>query len=137
MALGEVVSEVKAKVTSVKVQPFDGSGQGVRLELNTTAELSGKIRGTWVATTYPIGAPDGTNTSKGYGIITTNDGESITIEAFGAGSPPTPSGSKARGVAYLRTTSQKYAWVNTAPFAWEGEMNAAQTEFSGTLCEWK
>jgi hypothetical protein len=137
MPLGEIVYEAKAKFTSVKVQPFDGSGQGVRLEFNHTSEFSGKIHGTAVATTYSIAAPDGTNTSKGYGIITTNDGESITVEAWGIGSPPTRSGSQSRGAVSLRTSSHKYAWVNTTPFAYEAEISADGTGFSLILFEWK
>jgi hypothetical protein len=137
MALGELVSHVKAKVTSVKVQPFDGSGQGVREEYNLTAEFSGRISGTELATVYGIGAPDGTGTSRAYGIIATSDGEAITAESFGIISPPTANGSKFRGIAYLRTSSQKYIWVNTTPMAFEGELNVAQTELSFTLCEWK
>jgi hypothetical protein len=137
MALGKLVGEFKGKVTSVKVQPFDGSGQGVRQEVYLTAELSGRIPGTEVATVYATTAPDGTGTSRAYGIITTSDGEAITVEAFGIGSPPTSNGSKFRGIAYLRTNSQKYSWVNTTPMAYEGELNTAQTEASATLCEWK
>jgi hypothetical protein len=135
MALGEIVSELKAKATSVKVQPFDG--QGVRLETNLTLELNGRITGTEVGTAYGVGAPDGTATSKTYGVITTNDGESITAESFAIVCPPTAKGSKFRGIVYLRTSSQKYAWVNTTPMAFEGEINRAQTELSATLYEWK
>ncbi len=137
MALGELVSEAKGKVTSVKVQPFDGSGQDVRLEYNMTFELSGRIPGNEVATANVTVAPDGTATSKTYGIITASDGEAITVEASGIGSPPTPKGSKIRGILCLRTSSQKHAWVNTTPMAFEGEINAAQTELSATICEWK
>ena len=135
MALGEIVSELTAKVTSVKVLPFDG--QGVRLEFNMAHQFSGRIAGTEVATTYGLMAQDGTATWKAYGVITTVDGEAITAESFGVNSPPTAKGSKFRGIAYLRTTSQKYAWVNTTPMALEGDTNPTQTELSATLREWK
>ena len=136
MALGEIVGELKAKTTSVKVQPFDASGQGVRLEFNWSADQSGRIHGTMLGTTYVNSAPDGTGTSKGYGVTTTSDGDLITVEAFSVALPPSAKGSsKFRGIAYSRTSSQKYAWVNTTPLAYEGESDSAG--FSLTLWEWK
>jgi hypothetical protein len=134
MAFGELVGELKGKITSVKVLPFDGSGV-VRQEANWSAEWSGRIRGTEVGTTHSLTAPDGTGTSKAYGVITTSDGDVITGEAFHVNSP-TANGLKIRGIGYWRTSSQKYAWVNTTPTAFEGEVNATQ-EFSLTLWEWK
>jgi hypothetical protein len=116
MAFGELVGELKAKTTSTKVQPFEDSGRGVRLEFNWSADQSGRIRGTMQGTTYVVTAPDGTATSKGYGLITTSDGDLITVEAFSVTLPPSANGSaKFRGIAYSRTSSQKYEWVNTTP----------------------
>ena len=136
MAFGELVGELKAKTTSLKVQPFEGSGQDVRLEFNWSADQSGRISGTMLGTTYVITAPDGSATSTGYGVTTTSDGDLIKVEAFTVALPPGANGSsKFRGIVYSRTSSQKYAWVNTTPFAYEGE--ADSTGFSLTLWEWK
>ena len=43
MALGEVISEWKAKITSVKVHPFESSSQGVKYEVSLLAEQSGRL----------------------------------------------------------------------------------------------
>ncbi len=41
MALGELISEYRGKITSMKVLPFESGGQGVKYEVTQVADLSG------------------------------------------------------------------------------------------------
>ena len=41
--LGEVVGDYSGKITSVKVLPFDSTGQGVKYEVTQVAEVRGRL----------------------------------------------------------------------------------------------
>src|SRR5258708_16665558 len=102
MALGELLSEVRAKVTSTKIHPFESSGQGVRYEANITGEHSGPLSGREVGTGYFLLAPDGTMTGTGYSILTTSTGEIVLIEDRGMSVTPTPAATQPSDHGHLQ-----------------------------------
>ena len=135
--LGELISEYSGKITSVKVLPFDSSGQGVKYEVTQMGELSGRLSARGVGSNYVQLAADGTSTTKFYGVFTTNDGETLLLKSGGMGVPLAPGRVKFRTTATLKSTAAKLAWVNTTPLAFEGEGDFSAMEVVGKLYEWK
>ena len=137
MALGELLSEVRAKVTSTKIHPFESSGQGVKYEANITGEHSGRLTGREVGTGYFLLAPDGTMRGTGYSILTTSTGETVLIEDRGMSVPLGPGRRRLRTTATFRTTSERLAWLNTTVGAFEAEADLSTMEIVGKNYEWK
>jgi len=136
MALGEVLSEVRGRVTSMKIHPFEGSGL-IKYEANVTAEHSGRLSGREVGTAYFLLAPDGTMTGTGYSILTTSTGETVLIEEWGKSVTLGPGRSRLRTTASFKTTSERLAWLNTTIGAFEAETDLSTMEIVGKNYEWK
>ena len=134
--LGELISEYRGKITSVKVLPFDSPGQGVKYEVTQVAELSGRLSGRGVGSNYVSLAADGTSTTKFYGVFTTDEGETILAESGGMSVPLAPGRVRFRTTATLKTTSSKLTWINTTVLAFEGEGDFSSMEVVGKLYEW-
>ena len=137
MALGELLSEVRAQVTSTKIHPFESSGQGVKYEANITGEHSGRLTGREVGTAYFLLAPDGTMTGISYSILTTSTGEIVLIEDRGMSVPLGAGRRRLRTTATFRTTSERLAWLNTTVGAFEAEVDLSTMEIVGKNYEWK
>ena len=135
MALGELISEYRGKITSVKVLPFDGSGQGVKYEVTQVAELSGRLNGRGVGSNYVQLAADGTSTTKFYGVFTTTEGETILAESAGMSVPLAPGQVRFRTTATIKTASPQLSWINTTVLAFEGEGDLSTMEIVGKLYE--
>lgn len=136
MALGELISEYRGKITSMKVLPFESGGQGVKYEVTQVANLSGRLSGQGIGSNYVQQAADGTSTTKFYGVFTTNEGETILAEAGGVSVPLTPGRVRFRTTGTLKTTSPKLSWLNTTVMAFEGEGDFSSMEVVGKLYEW-
>jgi hypothetical protein len=135
--LGEVLSNYSGKITSVKVLPFDSSGQGVKYEVTQVGEFRGRLSCQGMGSNYVQVVADGTSTTKFYGVFTTPDGETLLMESGGMGVPLSAGRVKFRTTVTLKSTATKLAWVNTTPIAFEGEGNFSTMEVTGTLYEWK
>lgn len=134
--LGELVSEYRGKITSVKVLPFDSPGQGVKYEVTQVAELSGRLSGRGVGSNYVSLAADGTSTTKFYGVFTTDEGETILAESGGMSVPLAPGRVRFRTTATLKTAAAKLSWLNTTVLAFEGKGDFSSMEVIGKLYEW-
>ena len=130
--LGDLIGVFEGKITGVRVLP-DG-------EVETSEQGSGSIIGTkaaWLATSVSTHLPNGILFSEGTGIVTTEEGDVLTIRKSGIGWS-TGNGRKAsrRGVFFHMTQSQKLAQLNKVVGVWEFE-----SEEDGTwhvkIWEWK
>jgi hypothetical protein len=131
--LGELISEVKGKRLVRRVISVDPP----------TAEVSfedgGHVLGvptTGIGSYTSIVGADGIIHGDGQGLITTQDGESMTWTGTGVGKFG-PGGSVSyRGMLFFRTTSQKLARLNGACGAFEYEVDASGGTTS-KVWEWK
>ena len=136
MALGDPISEWNGKITSVKVQPFESSGWGIKQEINIFANQSGRLSGQETGTIYLQLALDGKSTGSYYGVlVTSGGGETVIIESRGAGVPIGSGRTRFRTTVTFRTISKDLAWLNTIVAAFEGE--ADQFTIVGKIYEWK
>jgi hypothetical protein len=130
--IGELIIELKGKVTGVRVLP------GGRTE--TSEHGSGSVLGTeatWLATTVSTPMPNGVVMGEGDGIITTIDGDVIMVRKSGIGWL-TGKGRKAsrRGVFFHVTQSQKLARLNRVVGMYEFESNE-EGDWTAKIWEWK
>lgn len=137
MALGDLFCEYKGKITSMKVLPFESSGQGVKYEVTQVADLSGRLNGHGVGSNYVQQATDGTSTTRFYGVFTTSEGETLLAESSGMSVPLAPGRVRFRTTATLKTTSPRLSWLNTTIVAFEGEGDFSTMEVVGKLYEWQ
>ncbi|MGE0824028.1 MAG: hypothetical protein AB7G75_14480 [Candidatus Binatia bacterium] len=135
--LGEVLSDYSGKITSVKVLPFDNAEPGVKYEVTQVGEFRGRLSCQGMGSNYVQVAPDGTSTTKFYGVFTTPDGETLLMESGGMGVPLGAGRVKFRTTVTLKSAAAKLTWVNTTPIAFEGEGDFSTMEVKGTLYEWK
>ncbi len=137
MALGDLLCGYKGKITSMKVLPFESSGQGVKYEVTQVADLSGRLNGHGVGSNYVQQATDGTSTTRFYGVFTTSEGETLLAESSGMSVPLAPGRVRFRTTATLKTTSPRLSWLNTTIVAFEGEGDFSTMEVVGKLYEWQ
>ena len=137
MALGELLCEYRGKITSMKVLPFDGGGQGVKYEVTQVADLNGRLNGHGIGSNYVQQAADGTSTTKFYGIFTTTEGETLLAESGGMSVPIAPGRVRFRTIVTFKATSPRLSWLNTTVVAFEGEGDFSTMEVVGKLYEWQ
>lgn len=141
MALGELISEWRGKLTSVKVHPFESSGQGVKYELTWLGEDSGRLSGRELGTDYWLVGPDGTGVIDYYGVLTTHEGEIVLVEGRGTSVPMEQGRTRFRLTVAFKTSAPKLAWLTNsiAAFEAEGDLSGdlATKVFTGRYYEWK
>jgi hypothetical protein len=130
--LGNLVVEERGKTVGVRILPdgkVEQTGQGV-----------GKwwgMDGANLHTHIISPRPDGTFMSEGHGLITTNDGESMTVKIHGVALPAGKgSAMKARGAAFTQTTSPKFAQASKVALVFEFESDE-KGDYLLKVWEWK
>ena len=132
-----LVSRYTGRITSVKVLPFKGSDFPVEYEITQIAQLAGELSGNIVGSNYVQVAADGTSRTRFYGILTTNELETVLLESSGMSVPIGGGRSKYLTTVTHKTTSERLAWVNAALLTFEGEGDFASMEIAGDLYHWK
>jgi len=139
MGTGEIISEWKGKVNSIKVLPFDG-GNSVKYEMTWIGEVTGRLSGQEIGTDYLSLAPDGTGVSDYYGVVTTAAGETVLVEGHGTTTPTAQGLVRARFAIRFRTTSKPLAWLTNTSAAFESEADwsgdLSSRIFFGRYVEW-
>ena len=78
MALGNLILDETAQVTGLRVLSTDASGTEVEVSLQTTGTIRGTAETTlWTYTT--LTRPDGSMLGGGQGVMTTEDGDVISL----------------------------------------------------------
>lgn len=136
MALGELISEYKGRITSMKVLPFESGGQAINYEATQLIEISGRLNAHGMGSNYVQQSTDGTSRTRFYGVLTSTEGETLLVEAGGMSIPFAPGRAKFRTTATFKTSSPQLVWLNTMAVAFEGEGNFSSMEVTGKLYEW-
>jgi len=130
--LGDLIGEFQGKITGMRLLPDE--------KRETSEEASGRILGieaTWLATSVSKQMPNGVVMSEGEAVITTVEGETISIKKSGIGWS-TGRGRKAsrRGVFFHNTQSARLARLNRVVGVWEFE-SEENGEWHVNVWEWK
>ena len=136
MAERILISKYSGKITSVKVLPFTGPGP-VQYEITQTAQLTGELSGHAIGSNYVRAAPDGTSVTRFYGILTTEEMETVFLESSGMSVPIGAGRSRYLTTVTHKTSSERLQWVNTAIMTFEGEGDFSSMEIAGNLYHWK
>jgi hypothetical protein len=134
--LGDFIGEGKGRITGVRVLP--GEGQSPKMEVSFQA--AGKLFGvdeSEIGTYWSVMTPAGVLYGEGNGLITTAEGDVLTWIGQGIGRP-TGRGLAAswRGAVYYRTSSAKFARLNSVAAVFEFEADEAGNT-QAKLWEWK
>jgi len=124
---GEFLSELEGKITDVVIIPVP---EGTRVNARFSGTLRGpKVNGSAEGTDYVLFREDGTGIMHVHGVVTTEEGELIYIEASGFVTPTDQKGlSDMKETATCQTTSKKHAWLNTTLLVSEGYSNTRTGE---------
>ena len=136
MALGDLVLEETGQVTGIRVLSTDASGTKLEVSLQTTGTIRGVSESTLWTYTQLI-RPDGSILGGGQGVMTTEDGDVISLVGNGSGQAAPPGGTIAfRIFIQPYSTSPKYSDLNSIGLA--GEYDVAADGSAATKCwEWK
>lgn len=136
MPLGNVLGEVVAKVTSVRISDL-GGGQR-RIEIDSTGEVKGQVPGQGFATMIIEGIPGHAVTYTTTGTILAASGAVVRVSGRGVGIR-TSEGHKVRyrGSSCFATDDPKLAAFNGLLAAAEFEVDPATMTIKGTAYEWK
>ncbi len=138
MGLGEKLLEEKGKVTSQTIKSI--GTEGVTTESNFVGDIEGFGRLKGVVGKYAATAittqKDALTRGSFHGVMTTNDGEAVTMKGFGTGKVEKD---KFRGanLVVFSADSRKLSWMNMVIAFWEVTADAKSLEFSGIAYDWK
>ena len=103
--------------------------EGMRINFPSAGDISGKISGKIEAVDYALIRADGVGLLHIHGVVTTDEGDRISVEASGFATPTQEEGSyDLREAATFRTGSKKFAWLNTTQAVGEGFANTKTGE---------
>ncbi len=125
-AKGELVSELKAKTTTVTVKEF--TPDGIRADYNLEGDVTGKYNARNTATVHGLIKPDGTFEFEGRSVNLTKDGEVVLTTFKGHGRNETPTLGRFEAEESYMTSSSKLSWLNTTKTQSEGTYNFATGE---------
>ncbi len=138
LGLGEKLLEEKGKVTSQTIK--SRGTEGVTSESIFVGDIEGFGRlkgvvGKYMATAITT-QKDAITRGSFHGVMTTNDGEAVTMQGFGTGRGEK---NKFRGanLVVFSTDSQKLSWMNRIIAFWEVTADAKSLGFIGIAYEWK
>jgi hypothetical protein len=132
---GEQILESRGKTVSTSVREI--SPTGIKLEINSQDQITGKFKAQGVSTVTYWLKTDGTGEWESKGIGTTTEGDFIAGWGKGTGKATGPTTQSWEGEVHFMTQSPKLAWLNNAKVWVEGEGDQAKAEFVNRLFEQK
>ncbi len=123
---GELLSELKAKTTTVTVKEF--TLEGIRADYNFEGDITGRYNARSTATVHGLIKPDGTFEFEGRSVNMTRDGEVVLVTFKGHGRNETPPMGRFEAEESYVTSSSKLSWLNNTKTQSEGTYNFATGE---------
>ena len=136
MALGNLILDETGQVMGMRVLSNDANGVNVEVSLQTTGTIKEVPENTlW---TYEIlTRPDGSVQGGGNGMMTTQEGDVISLIGNGSGRAAPPGETmNIRTMLHPHTTPTKFADLNRSAWADEYDVNADGTAVN-KCWEWK
>jgi hypothetical protein len=134
--LGEILYEAKGKVTGVRVLSSEGGEALVEVSLQVQGRILG-VEETSLWTYWSKTRSDGTIYGEGKGVMTTKDGDVVSLIGNGAAKSRGSDGSiHYRGAIYFQTSSQKLSRLNGCTAVHEYDVDAEGNAVA-TYWEWK
>ena len=125
---GELLYELKGKL--IGAVEIGAVPEGMRINFASAGDISGpKISGKWEGVDYALIRADGIGVLHIHGVVTTDKGDRISVEASGFATPTQEEGRYDLKEAWtFRTGSKKFAWLNTTQAVCEGFANTKTGE---------
>mgnify|MGYP001473887237 FL=1 len=123
MALGNLILDETGQVMGMRVLSNNADGVSVEVSLQTTGTIRGVPENTLWTYTILI-RPDGSLQGGGNGIMTTQDGDVISLIGNRSGKAAPPGATtNFRTMLHPHTASPKYADLNGTAWAGEYDVN--------------
>ena len=136
MALGDLILDETGQVMGMRVLSSDANG----IKTEVSLQLTGTIRGVSESTlwTYTIlTRPDGSMYGSGTGIMTTQDGDVVSMVGAGSGKIVPPGATNNfRTMLHPHSAAAKYADLNGSTLVGEYDLNADGSAIN-KCWEWK
>jgi hypothetical protein len=124
----DLLVDLKEKNTTMTIKDF--SQEGVKLEVNSIGEVTGKYDATHAETSENILKNDGTMTWEARAIETTKDGDVIFVNGCGTGEPLKGTEVSVKGELLYLTNSPRLRWLNNTKARVEGVTDTINGEGS-------
>ncbi len=118
---------------SVTTTVRDISESGIKLEQNSTSQVTGKVNAMGMSTISYTLKTDGSNVWELKGIMNTMEGDFVAVWGGGTGKATGPTTAAWTGEVHFMSTSPKLAWLNTVKGWVEGSGDNAKGEAWGKV----
>ena len=133
--LGDRIAKFSGQISSQRVLPSDGSGP----IMETTVQDAGTVLGVaaqQVITYTSTVRADGSIAGEGQGVLTTAEGDMVTVTAAGVGMLGEGGGAEWVGSLYYFSSAEKLARLNGVVWVFEYAIDG-QGITKGEFWEWK
>jgi len=134
--LGELLGELRGKMTGTRVLPPDGEYPKVEVSFQESGKFLG-MEATEIGTYWSITRSDGTLYGEGHGVLMTKDGSTATWVGSGVGRfTGKGMGTSFRGAIYYHTGSRNLSRLNNIAVVYEHECDE-NGNVQSKAWEWK
>ena len=125
---GELLYELKGKFTGAV--EIGAVPEGMRINFPVAGDISGpKISGKIEGVDYVLIRADGVGLLHAHAVVTTDEGDPISVDVSGFATPTQEEGRyDLKEAVTFRTGSKKFAWLNTTQAVGEGFTNTKTGE---------
>ena len=136
MALGNLILDETGQVMAMRVLSNDANGVNVEANIQTTGTIRG-VSETTLWTYNILTRPDGSVQGGGNGIMTTQDGDVVSMVGAGSGKIVPPGATNNfRTMLHPHSAVAKYADLNGSTLVGEYDLNADGSAIN-KCWEWK
>jgi hypothetical protein len=123
---GDLLAEVHQKTVTTTVK--DISQSGIKFDINSEVQTSGKVKARGLSTVSIWQKTDGTSEWENKGMLTTAEGDFIAVWGKGTGKNTGPTTASWEGETHFMSQSPKLAWLNNVKAWSEGTADQTKAE---------
>ncbi len=123
---GDLLLETRSKTVTTTVR--DISQSGIKFDINSEVQTTGKIKARGLSTVTVWQKTDGTSEWENKGMLTTAEGDFIAVLGKGTGKNTGPTTTAWEGETHFMSQSPKLSWLNNVKGWAEGTADQTKAE---------
>ena len=123
---GDLLLETRAKTVTTTVK--DISQSGIKFDINSEVQTTGKIKAKGLSTVSIWQKTDGTSEWENKGMLNTAEGDFIAVWGKGTGRSTGPTTAAWEGETHFMSQSPKLSWLNNVKGWSEGTADMTKDE---------
>ncbi len=132
---GDLLLETRSKTVTTTVK--DISQSGIKFDINSELQTTGKIKARGLSTVSVWQKTDGTSEWENKGMLTTAEGDFLAVWGKGTGKNTGPTITAYEGETHFMSQSPKLAWLNNVKAWTEGTTDQTKPEHVGRIYQQK